>query len=111
VTDKPVRLGLFHHAGDYVVAALLLLSLGRAHVVAWPLCIGVCALVNAAATRGPLAAYRRIGLAAHRFVDIAVIASCLVGAVMVHDHGTDAAALVAIATVQAAVVWLSHLAR
>ena len=108
---KPERLGLFHQAGDYLVAALLLLSLSRSSVVAWPLVLGVIALANAAMTRGPLAAYKRVPLAAHRIVEVGFIMTCCVGAVSVRRHGVDAAALVAAAVLQASIVWLSHVAH
>jgi hypothetical protein len=60
MVQRRERLGLFHQMGDYFVGAILLLSLGRADVVAWPLVIGAVGLANAAMTRGPLAAFRRV---------------------------------------------------
>lgn len=110
MAGKPPRLGIFHHAGDYLVAAMLLLSIGRSHVVGWPLCIGAIALINAAATRGPLAAYRRISIPAHRVIDLLVVVACVLAAVMVRDHRGDSAVLLAVAVLQAGVVWLSRLA-
>lgn len=110
MATKPERLGLFHQMGDYLVAALLLLSLSRSAAVVWPLALGVVALGNAAMTRGPLAAFRRIPLAVHRSIDVGFVVTCCVGAVVVREHGGDAAALVAAAVLQAAVVWLSHVA-
>lgn len=109
--DKAPRLGLFHQAGDYIVAAMLLFSLGRAEVRGWPFAIGLVALANAAMTRGPLAAYRKIGLVSHKAIDVVVIAACIAGAVAVRDHGTDALVLVVVAIVQLFVVWLSRLAK
>ena len=110
MTTKPDRLGLFHQAGDYLVAALLLLSLSRSAVVWWPLVLGAVALVNAAMTRGPLAAYRKIPLSLHRAVDHGFVAACGVGAIAVREHGVDAVVLIAAAVLQATVVWLSHAA-
>ena len=109
--DKAPRLGLFHHAGDYVVAALLLFSLGRAHTVVWPAVIGCVALANAAMTRGPLAAYRKVSLPVHRIIDMVVVAACIVGAIVVREHRTDALVLVAVAVLQGMVVWLTMVAK
>jgi len=110
MATKPERLGLFHQMGDYLVAALLLLSLSRSEVVAWPLLLGIVALGNAAMTRGPLAAFRRIPLGAHRAIEVGFVIACGVGVVVVHEHGVDAAALVAAAVLQGSIVWLSHVA-
>ena len=109
--DKAPRLGLFHHAGDYVVAALLLFSLGRAHTVVWPAAIGCLALANAAMTRGPLAAYRKVSVVVHRIVDLVVVGACIAGAIAVREHRTDALVLVAVAVVQGMVVWLTMVAK
>ena len=109
--DKPARLGLFHHAGDYVVAALALLSLGRADSVIWPFAVGLVAFCNAAMTRGPLAAYRKISVGAHRVIDVGVVAVCVVGAVAVRDHRSEALVLVAIGVVQSTIIWLSRIAK
>lgn len=108
MTSRRERLGLFHQTGDYLVAALLLLSLARAEVPAWPLVIGVVGLVNAAMTRGPLAAYRRIPMSLHGIVDVGLVVACLVGAVAVRSHTTDAVVLVCAAVLEATVVWLSR---
>ena len=108
MSTKPARLGLFHQAGDYVVAALVLLSLSRAEVVAWPLTIGAFGLVNAAMTRGPLAAYRRIPMPLHGAIDIALVVACVVGAVTVRSNTTDALVLVSTALLQGTNVWLSR---
>lgn len=105
--DKAPRLGVFHQAGDYVVAALLLVSSGRAAVVWWPLVIGGVALANAAMTRGPLAAYRKVSLPIHRLIDVIVVLACISGAVIVRGHRTDALLLIAVGVVQAMVVWLT----
>lgn len=110
MSEKRERLGLFHQIGDYFVAALLLLSLSRSAVIAWPLVLGLVALANAAMTRGPLAAYRRISLAAHRAIEVGFVAACCTGAVLVRSHGVDAAALAAAGLLQAAIIWLSHVA-
>lgn len=107
---KPERLGLFHQTGEYFIAALLLLSLSRSAVVAWPLVLGVIALGNAAMTRGPLAAFRRIPLVVHRVIEVGFVVACCVGAVSVRKHGVDAAALAAAAVLQGGIVWLSHVA-
>lgn len=109
--EKPARLGVFHHAGDYVVAALALLSLGRAETVVWPFVVGIVALCNAAMTRGPLAAYRKITLGAHSAIDAILVVICLVGAVVVRDHRSDALVLVVIGVVQFTVIWLSRIAK
>ncbi|MFM8388748.1 MAG: hypothetical protein ACKOA5_05830 [Actinomycetota bacterium] len=108
MSTKPARLGLFHQAGDYVVVALVLLSLSRAEVAAWPLAIGALGLVNAAMTRGPLAAYRRIPLPLHGAIDIALVVACVVGAVAVRSNTTDALVLVSTALLQGTNVWLSR---
>ncbi|MBM3729226.1 MAG: hypothetical protein FJW44_00160 [Actinobacteria bacterium] len=105
---KPARLGLFHQAGDYIVAVLLLLSLSRAEAGVWPLAIGAFGLVNAAATRGPLAAYQRIPLPVHGAIDTALIAACVVGAVAVRGNTTDALVLASAALLQGTNVWLSR---
>lgn len=109
--DKPARLGIFHHAGDYAVAAMALLSVGRAHAIVWPLLVGLVALGNAAMTRGPLAAYRKIALPLHRVLDAGVIVLSLVGAVAARAHRTDALVLVAIGAVQFMIIWLSRIAK
>lgn len=109
-TTKSGRLGLFHQAGDYLVAGLLLLSLSRSAVVAWPLALGTVALVNAAMTRGPLAAYKRIPLVTHRVIELGLVAACCSGALAVREHGLDSAALVSAAVLQGSIVWLSHVA-
>lgn len=108
MTTKPARLGLFHQTGDYVVAALLLLSLSRADVAVWPLAIGAFGLINAAMTRGPLAAYRRIPLPLHGAIDVALVVACVVGAVAVRNNTTDALVLVSAALLQGTNVWLSR---
>lgn len=94
------RLGLFHQLGDYLVAALLLTSLARAQVVAWPLVLGLAALANAAMTRGPLAAFRSISLRAHRIIEMAIVCAAIVGAVFVRRHGLDAFLLVVAGALQ-----------
>ena len=108
MAQRRVRLGLFHQFGDYFVAALLLLSLARAEVPAWPLVIGVVALANAAMTRGPLAAFRRVPLGLHTVADVGVIAVCLIGAVVLRSNTTDAFVLGSAALIQAGVVWLAR---
>ena len=110
MATKPERLGLFHQTGDYLVAALLLLSLSRSAVAVWPLVLGIVALGNAAMTRGPLAAFRRIPLGVHRAIEVGLVVACCVGAVAVREHGVDAVALVAAAVLQGGIVWLSHVA-
>lgn len=108
MSTKPPRLGVFHQAGDYVVAALLLLSLSRAEIPAWPLAIGAIGLVNAAMTRGPLAAYRRIPLPLHGAIDAMLVVACVIGAVAVRSNTTDALVLVSAAVLHGTNVWLSR---
>jgi hypothetical protein len=105
---KPPRLGVFHQAGDYAVAALLLLSLSRAEVPEWPLAIGAVGLVNAAMTRGPLAAYRRIPLPLHGAVDVVLVVGSFIGAVAVRSNTTDALVMVSAAVLHGTNVWLSR---
>jgi hypothetical protein len=102
------RLGIFHQGGDYLVAALLLLSLARSDSPAWPLVIGVVGLANAAMTRGPLAAYRRVPLPAHALVDVGLVVACVVGAVVVRGNTTDSLVLVSAAVLEGTIVWLSR---
>lgn len=102
------RLGIFHQSGDYLVAALLLLSLARSDSPAWPLVIGVVCLANAAMTRGPLAAYRRVPMSVHGTVDVGLVVACLVGAVVVRSNTTDSLVLVSAAVLEATIVWLSR---
>ena len=66
---------------------------------------------NAALTRGPLAAYRKVSVAVHRFIDVVVVAACITGAIVVREHLTDALVLVAVAVVQGMVVWLTMIAK
>ncbi len=108
MSTKSPRLGVFHQAGDYVVAALLLLSLSRADVPAWPLAIGAVGLVNAAMTRGPLAAYRRIPLPLHGAIDVMLVVVCIAGAITVRSNRTDALVLVSAAVLHGTNVWLSR---
>ena len=108
VTSRRERLGIFHQGGDYFVAALLLLSLARSDSPAWPLVIGVVALANAAMTRGPLAAYRRVPLPAHAVVDAGLVIACLIGAFFVRSNTTDSLVLVSAAVLEGTVVWLSR---
>ena len=108
MAQRRERLGLFHQFGDYFVAALLLLSLARTEVPAWPLVVGVVGLANAAMTRGPLAAFRRVSLGLHAVADIGVVVACLVGAVAVRSNTTDAFVLGSAALIQAVVVWLAR---
>jgi len=108
MVQRRERLGLFHQMGDYFVGAILLLSLGRADVVAWPLVIGAVGLANAAMTRGPLAAFRRVSIRVHGVADVGVVVACLVGAVAVRDNTTDALVLGSAALLQSVVVWLAR---
>lgn len=70
--------------------------------------IGVVGLVNAAMTRGPLAAYRRVPLPMHGVVDVGLVVACVVGAVAVRSNTTDALVLVCAAILEGTVVWLSR---
>lgn len=108
MAQRRERLGFFHQLGDYFVAAVLLLSLGRAEVPSWPLVIGTMGLANAAMTRGPLAAFRRVPLGLHAVADVGVIMACLVGAVAVRGNTTDAFVLGSAALLQVVVVWLAR---
>ena len=110
VASRRERLGIFHQGGDYLVAALLLLSLARSDSPAWPLVIGVVGLANAAMTRGPLAAYRRVPLPAHAAVDVGLVVACLVGAFVVRSNTTDSLVLVSAAVLEGIIVWLSRTA-
>ena len=108
MTSRRERLGIFHQSGDYLVAALLLLSLARTDSPAWPLVIGVIGLVNAATTRGPLAAYRRMPLPLHGAIDVGIVVASIIGAVAVRSNTTDALVLMCAAVLEGTIVWLSR---
>jgi len=62
-------------------------------------------------TRGPLAAFRKVSLPVHRLVDLSVVGASIAGSVVVREHRTDAMVLLAVAVVQAMVVWLTMVAK
>ncbi len=101
------RLGFFHHLTDYVVAAAFIFIGVRAQDPVWPLLIGIVALVNAATTRGPLAAYRFVPHGLHTMIDVGIVIVTIVGAVVVHNNASDALGLAALAVVQGFNVYLT----
>lgn len=109
--DAVARLGFFHHVTDYVVAAAFILVGVRAQDPVWPLLIGIVALVNAATTRGPLAAYRAVPHSLHMVIDAGVVVASVVGAVAVRDNAGDALGLVALAAVQVFNLYLTRVLK
>ena len=109
--DRVARLGFFHHVTDYVVAAAFILIGVRAQDPAWPLLIGIVALVNAATTRGPLAAYRAVPHSLHMVIDVGVAIAAVVGAVAVRSNAGDALGLVALAAVQCFNLYLTRVLK
>ena len=109
--DKVARLGFFHHVTDYVVAAAFIFIGVRAQDPVWPLLIGIVALVNAATTRGPLAAYRAIPHSVHMVIDVGVLVTAIVGAVAVRNNASDALGLVALAVLQGFNLYLTRVLK
>jgi hypothetical protein len=77
----------------------------------WPLLIGIVALVNAATTRGPLAAYRAIPHSVHMVIDVGVMVTAIVGAVAVRNNASDALGLVALAVLQGFNLYLTRVLK
>jgi hypothetical protein len=105
--DPGQRLGLFHHVTDYAIAIVFLMISARADNVVWPVVIGAVALINAAATRGPLAAYRTIPRSVHGVIDFGIAAAAIVGAVVVRNDSGDALGLAALGILQLVNIYLS----
>ena len=81
-----------------------------ANPITW-IIIGIVALVNAATTRGPLAAYRAVPHSLHMVIDVGVIVAALVGAVAVRSNAGDAVGLVALAVVQGFNLYLTRVLK
>lgn len=109
--EKVARLGFFHHLVDYLVAAAFIFVGVRTQDPAWPLLIGIVSLVNAATTRGPLAAYRAVPHSLHMVLDVGVVVAALVGAVAVRSNAGDAVGLVALAVVQGFNLYLTRVLK
>ena len=109
--ERVARLGFFHHVTDYVVAAAFILIGVRAQDPVWPLLIGIVALVNAATTRGPLAAYRAVPHSLHMMIDAGIVVVAVVGAVAVRNNAGDALGLVALGAVQGFNLYLTRVLK
>jgi hypothetical protein len=105
--DPGQRLGLFHHISDYAIAIVFLMISARANNVVWPVVIGAVALLNAASTQGPLAAYRTIPRRVHGVIDFGIVAAAIVGAIAVRNNSGDALGLVALGILQLVNIYLS----
>jgi len=67
--------------------------------------------VNAATTRGPLAAYRAIPHNLHMVIDVGIVVVTVVGAVAVRNNAGDALGLVALAVVQGFNLYLTRVLK
>jgi len=70
-----------HQAAEYLIGVVLIASGLQSPTPVAPAVVGAVVLLSAAATRGPLSAFRLVPVRVHRWVDVAVIAFEVVGAI------------------------------
>jgi len=91
---KPARLGLFHQLFDYAIALVLATAATQGAKPVVPGVLALCVLVNAAATRGPLSAYRLIAVSVHNTIDAMLVLAILVSAAVLRDDTSRSVTLV-----------------
>jgi hypothetical protein len=110
-SSRAQRLGLFHQVGDYAVALGFLILITRATYPLVLAILGLIALLNAASTQGPLAAYRLMPRKIHDAIDMALV----LGAVLAGSIGSQPVAnrfsLFALAVIQGFIIYLSRVTK
>ena len=96
---------------DYAVALGFLVLITRATYPLLLAVLGLVALLNAASTQGPLAAYRLVPRKIHNAVDMALV----IGAVVAGSIGSQSTAnrfsLFALALIQGFIIYLARVTK
>jgi hypothetical protein len=105
------RLGLFHQVSDYTVALGFLVLITRAVYPVLLAILGLIALLNAASTQGPLAAYRFVPRKIHNAIDAALVLGAVVAGCIGSQSTTNRFSLFALALIQGFIIYLARVTK
>jgi hypothetical protein len=105
------RLGLFHQVSDYAVALGFLILITRAVYPLLLAILGLVALLNAASTQGPLAAYRFVPRKIHNAIDAALVLGAVVAGSMGSQSTANRFSLFALALIQGFIIYLARVTK
>jgi hypothetical protein len=102
-----------HQLAEYLLGGVLVAQGLQSPTPVMPAMAGGLILLNAAITRGSLSAFRVVGRATHRVLDVVVIAAVLVAAVQpaVEVEASTRVVMAAIALVMAFIWWQTSYAE
>ena len=105
------RLGLFHQVSDYAVALGFLVLITRAVYPVLLAILGLIALLNAASTQGPLAAYRFVPRKIHNAIDAALVLGAVVAGCIGSQSTANRFSLFALALIQGFIIYLARVTK
>ena len=105
------RLGLFHQVSDYAVALGFLILITRAVYPLLLAILGLVALLNAASTQGPLAAYRFVPRKIHNAIDAALVLGAVVAGCIGSQSTANRFSLFALALIQGFIIYLARVTK
>ncbi len=110
-SSRGQRLGIFHQLSDYAVALGFLVLITRATYPLLLAVLGLVALLNAASTQGPLAAYRLVPRKIHNAIDMALVLGAVVAGSIGSQSTANRFSLFALALIQGFIIYLSRVTK
>jgi hypothetical protein len=94
MSERAMRPFWVHQAAEYLIGIALVSQGLQDQKPLLPTVAGTLVIANAAAVRGPLGAFKQIGRAVHRWLDVVVMAAIAVGALQPWADVTSSGRLV-----------------
>ncbi|NDG66903.1 MAG: hypothetical protein EBY23_08355 [Actinobacteria bacterium] len=110
-SSRGQRLGLFHQVSDYAVALGFLVLITRATYPLLLALLGLVALLNAATTQGPVAAYRLVPHKIHSGIDMALVLGAVVAGCIGSQSTANRFSLFALALIQGFIIYLTRVTK